>query len=221
LETIALSVRDLTHRSLPTDDLSKILGPSGVKVLLELMRDAYFDLHQLKKVTLSMDENDITEEWFVWLQLRWRESNISLIPIPEKPDKSKAKPGKMPPRVDFCFRSRWDDRSYFGAECKLIEANNSTLCSRYIKNGVKRYIDGRYGQKCSEGAMVGYIRQTKCADVVREIRFHLNKMEGVPCLDKTDLLLPFEEHYVSKHKRVEGWSPFIIHHLLFLFEQQT
>jgi len=210
------------HSPLPSDDLSKILVPSGIKILLELIRDAYFELVQMRKIDLSMTENQITEEWYVCLQFIWPQSaayHLKLAPIHQKEDESDRKSRRgSPPTIDFCFRAQWNRQAYFGAECKLIEANDKTLCDRYIENGVNRYIDGRYGQKFSKGAMLGYVRQTKCSDVAAEIRNRINRLAGSPQLVQTDKLLPFEDHYISKHSRLKGLSPFTVHHLLFLFE---
>ncbi len=218
-----MSLHQLAARHpLPGGDLSEILGPSGIKVLLELIRDAYYELVQMRIVDLPMTENQITEEWYVCLLSIWPQSNAycpRLTPIHQKEDESARKSSRgSPPTIDFCFRARWDRQVYFGAECKLIEANNKTLCRKYIEKGVNRYIDGRYGQKFSQGAMLGYVRQTKCSDVAAEIRNRINHLTGSPKFVRTDELLPFEDHYISEHSRLKGLSCFTIHHLLFLFE---
>ena len=67
----------------------------------------------------------------------------------------------------------------------------------------------------------GYVRQTKCSDVVNELRMRINALDDNPSFDKTELLIPFEEHYTSRHNRVEGLSPFTIHHLLFSLGQMA
>jgi hypothetical protein len=98
-----------------------------------------------------MDENEITEEWFVCLQLHWQSAGLSLIPILEKPDKTKKRSNRgKPPTIDCCFRSEWHRQSYFGIECKLVEANDKMLCDKYVQNGVQRFVDCRYGSRCSE-----------------------------------------------------------------------
>ncbi len=208
------------HRPRPTDDFLEILGPGGIRILLELMRDAYFELRQRNVITLDMSENDITEEWSILVKQKWRSSQVpySITPKDEKEDKSLASKRGKPPSIDFCFRGDWDKQAYFGAECKLIEADNTTLCHHYITNGVERYLVGKYHPKCPQGTMVGYVRQTRCVDVAQEIRVRLQSLAGNPTLDKTDWLLPFEEYYRSFHKRQPDNSPFTIHHLLFQFD---
>ncbi len=218
-----MSLHQLAARyPLPGGDLSEILGPSGIKMLLELIRDAYFELVQMRIVDLSMTENQITEEWHACLLLIWSLADghcLGVVPIHQKEDESSRESRRgSPPIIDFCFRARWDRQAYFGAECKLIEANDKALCDKYIKNGVNRYIDGRYGQEFSKGVMLGYVRQTKCSDVAAEIRNRINRLAGSPQFVRTDELLPFEDHYISEHSRLKDLSCFTIHHLLFLFE---
>ena len=212
-----MSVRNLRHDKpkIPTD-LAEELGIKGVRVILALIRDAYLDLLDLQNITSSMDENDITEEWFIWLNLRWRKTDLSLIPIHEKGDKTKRKSKRgKPPTIDCCFRNQWYKQSYFGIECKLIEANNKTLCDKYIIKGVERFLDCRYSSKCSHSAMLGYIRKTTCQDVATKIK---DRLSPSSTFSKTGQLLPFEEHYTSLHQRTACLSPFTLHHFLLSFK---
>lgn len=214
-----MALKDLTSVSAPVpDDLSKILAPDGVKILLKLIYDAYCVLRDAKIVTLLMDENEITEELYVNLLSLWQKRNISLIPISEKQDRTlrSSRRGKAP-TIDFCFRSQWDSQSYLGAECKRIEARNKELCDYYIAKGVQRYLDGKYSPKCSEGSMIGYVRETKCSEVAKELKTRINKLPGNPGFIKAELI-NFEDHYFSQHERIKGLSPFKLHHLLFYFD---
>ncbi len=216
-----MSLHDI-QRPHPSSDLAQRLGPNAIRVMLCLMRDAYFDLVEREVIDLKMRENQITEEWYDCLVVRWPQSSIypTYRPHSQKEDES----GRIsnrgnPPTIDFCFRAGWDRRVYFGAECKLVEATSKTLCDEYMKNGVCRYIEGKYGSKFSEGAMIGFVRQTQCADVAMGLRGRIVALGNPSGFEQTDLLAPFENHYVSKHNRVKGISPFTIHHLLFLFAQ--
>ncbi|MBN1690944.1 MAG: hypothetical protein JW901_07975 [Dehalococcoidia bacterium] len=209
-------------RPQPSAELTEALGPHVVKVMLCLMRDAYFDLVKKDVIDLTMRENQITEEWYDCLIIRWPRSSLypTFRPHSQKEDESgKTSSRGNPPTIDFCFRAGWDRLVYFGAECKLIEATNKTLCNEYVENGVCRYIEGKYGAKFPEGAMIGFVRQTPCADVAVELQTRIVALDNASGFDRTNLLAPFEDHYVSKHNRAKGISPFTIHHLLFLFVQ--
>lgn len=199
------------------DDLVSVLKPSGITVILELIRDAYFDLCANGIITAQMSENDITEEWFVYLQERWRNSGLSLVPIHEKQDKTKAKQRGKPPTIDCCFRDRWHKHSYFGVECKLVEADDQALCSEYINNGLKRFIDGVYNSRCSEGAMLGYVCRSLGREVAKQLQAKLDQWNINAKLEKSQRLSPFDEYYVSQHVRLENASPLVMHHFLLLF----
>ncbi|MCP4374280.1 MAG: hypothetical protein GY797_40180 [Deltaproteobacteria bacterium] len=200
-------------------DLAEVLESGGITTILNLIRDAYFDLIQKRIVSSTMDENEITEEWFVCLQLRWQTAGLSLVPIHEKPDKTKKRGNKgKPPTIDCCFRNQWHKQSYFGIECKLVEANNKTLCDKYVQNGVQRFIDCRYSSRCSEGAMLGYVRQTQCNGVAAQLSTRINTLDEQPELTQTNQLLPLEQHYISKHCRTDCLSPFVLHHFLLFFD---
>lgn len=213
-----LSLHNFVQVATPVSrELLDELGPDGVKILLELMRDAYFDLQNEKKDFIAMGENEITEEWVVQVMQRWRKSMVpsSIIPIHEKQDRSSAGRRGRPPTIDFCFRDQWDKKSYFGAECKLVEANNKGLCDEYVDEGMKRYIIGKYNPKHQEGAMIGYVRQTSCSAVVDEICVRVSVFESGVELEKSQELLPFDEYYLSTHQKLKSATTFRIHHLLF------
>ena len=139
------------------------------------MRDGYFNRISRNHDFARMSENTITEEWIVHVQQRWRVSRIpsSIVPIHEKPDTSKASKRGKPPTIDFCFRSEWNKQSYFGAECKLVEADNKRLCDEYVEQGMKRYINQKYRPEYLEGAMIGYVRTSACCDIATEIYSYL------------------------------------------------
>ena len=216
-----MSLSDLTcPQPMQPTELSRALGPNGVRRLLELIRDAYFDLVQSRKVNRSMDENQITEELCIHIQKCQRLSGIlpSVYVIHEKQDRTQAKGRGKSPTVDFCFRGEWLAEVYFGAECKIVEADNKKLCDEYVSNGLTRYIAGKYGQAFSEGAMLGYIRSTDCVAVAAELGKRVAQLQGSPDLLRSPLLLPFQDYHTSRHQRVAGITPSImIHHLLFLF----
>lgn len=219
-----MSLRNFIQGATPVSrELLDELGPSGIKSLLELMCDAYFDLRGEKKDFSTMGENEITEEWVIHVMQRWRRSLVplSIIPIHEKQDRSSAGRRGRPPTIDFCFRARWDKESYFGAECKLIEADNKGLCDEYVEQGMKRYISGKYGPRHPEGAMIGYVRRTNCNAVVDEICARVSAFESDVDLEKSQELHPFDEYYLSTHQKPRSTTIFRIHHLLFSLMPRT
>ena len=97
-------------------DLAKILGHRGLITLIELMCEAYFDLLGSGFVKADTPENDITEEWYVKIVLKYqRKPHLAVVPFHQKSDQTKGKKGKLSPTIDFCFRDQYFPQSYFGA----------------------------------------------------------------------------------------------------------
>lgn len=198
-------------------DLAKELGPDGIMVILRIICEAYKELHASRRVTSIMSEPEITEELYVKLELAWRKTDIPLIPIHEKSHGKRKKGRGKTPTIDFCFRHEWDPNSYFGAECKLLEENNSKHYNLYIDEGVKRYLSGKYGEKCSAGSMIGYITIGNIVEIINEVKIRVDKKSNISNMEKSDTINGFTGHYKSVHEREVGKTPFHIHHLFFSF----
>ena len=197
-------------------DLAEELGSDGIMTILRIICEAYKELRASGRVTAIMSEPEITEELFVKLELVWRKTDISLIPIHEK-SHGKRKEGRgKTPTIDFCFRHELDRNSYFGAECKVLK-ENSTSYDLYIKKGVNRYLSGQYGEKCSAGSMIGYIIIGNTAEIINKVKIRVDKLSNISNIKKFDSINGFTDHYKSVHGRKVGNGPFHIHHLFFSF----
>ena len=184
------------------------------------MSDAYLELRLRKYVTGFSSEDTITEEWFIHIQEICRQSPaISLHPIQQKQDTTKAKTCGKPPTIDFCFRDEFESQSYFGAECKLLDEGNTTLLNAYLDlvKGIGRFLDGRYATHTGAGAMVGYVRSGDCGAVAKSISECIQDLEGKPTLRKSQPLENFDQLYESRHNRKLPIADFLCYHLLFGF----
>jgi len=198
-------------------DLAKELGPDGITTLLRIICEAYKELRASGRVTSIMSETEITEELYVELLDVWKKTKIPLKPIHEK-SHGKRKEGRgKTPTIDFCFRT-WDPNSYFGAECKLLEENNSEHYKLYVDEGVNRYLSGKYGEKCSAGSMIGYIIIGNTAEIINKVKIKVDELPNIfSDMKKSDSINGFNEHYKSVHERRVENTPFHIHHLFFSF----
>ena len=181
-------------------DLAQELGSDGIMTLLGIICEAYTNLCVYKKVTSEMDEPEITEELLIELKLIWKRTDFPFIPHHEKSDRKAKKRGR-PPTIDFCFRDRWYPHSYFGAECKILEEKNNKLYDLYIKEGVCRYLSGKYGENCSAGSMIGYVRIGNTAEIINEVRIRVNTLSDNSEMRQADSIGRFTEHYKSVHNQ--------------------
>ncbi len=197
-------------------DLAKEVGSDGIVNILNIVCRAYESLYSGSKVTPTMSEIDITEEFYVKLQCIWRKSSISLIPFHEKPDPNTEHLRGKPPTIDFCFRDELIRKSYFGFECKLLK-ENPTSYNEYVNEGVNRYLKGKYSANCSVGSMIGYITLGNPTQIVKEVKNRVDEVSDISNMQLSYPINEFREHYESKHTRSVGLSPFFIHHLFFYF----
>lgn len=212
-----MSIREFSERQ-EAYDLAKEVGPDGIRTLLNIMCEAYFDLYKSDKINPNMNETEITEEWYVFILLRWKNiPEFPLVPLSEKSDKTKAKKRGKPPTIDFCFRDKWDNTLYFGAECKILEEGNTTSIKEYVLEGMDRYICGKYSQNYPTGAIIGYIFNGAITNIVEKINEKLMDSHDGALIKKAGPLGSFKEHHESEHERTDGISPFLIHHLFFSF----
>jgi len=207
---------DIVEDTIVSEDIVKLLGPTGVTQLLEIMWLGYHSLCK-KGLCKNYDENMITEEFLVEINEVWPEFKssfkIKLSPLNQKSDTFKKLPKGQSPAIDFVFRSYYVDDIYFGAECKLFKDNCNTRRNNYVKNGINRYLDRRYSNKASESSMIGYIVNDSIEDSVIVIN---GALEKVP----TNILsrsFNFEDpYYLSNHQREDN-SEIMLHHLFFNF----
>ena len=62
-----------------------------------------------------------------------------------------------------------DEQSFFGIECKRLQSSNRRLVAEYVKEGVMRFVDGKYSPGHDWAAMCGFIiegRVQHCAKIL-------------------------------------------------------
>ncbi|HCA29714.1 hypothetical protein [Caproiciproducens sp. CPB-2] len=215
------SIRNITASNPMPVDLAKRLGKGGIAELLSVMWQGYDDLHDASIITKEMNENAITEEWFLRVNEIWHQENraarvsIHLSPITQLGDDTMAKPRGQSPAIDFCFRAWNKNDGYFGAECKNLYDHDPKHIKRYVETGVCNYTSGRYGSKSSVSSLVGYVLTGKIPEIVDELKQEIAKTK--PRLNISREIGSRDVQYKSSHIRDSDGKQITIHHLLFNF----
>jgi hypothetical protein len=219
------SIKSITASTPVPVDLVEKIGIDGVNEILAVLWQGYGALIKDSTVviTASTEEDDITQDWFVKVQLIWDSRNratcISLnqvVPHHQYADRTfkKAK-GKKSPTIDFCFRD-WDTaNSYFGAECKNLYDNKPDKIKRYIETGVCNYTSGRYGLQSSESSVIGFVLSGDIPDIVKRLKIELQNES--PVMNLTREMTITEPQYKSCHVRTYDGKKITLHHLFFNF----
>jgi hypothetical protein len=216
------SVKDITTSNLMPIDLAKRLGANGIVEILTVFWQGYKDLRDESIITVTMQENEITQEWFIRISKRWNAENraaiigLDLIPIPQYEDDTLAKKRGSRPTIDFCFRTWSKSDGYFGAECKNLYENSPTYTKRYVDTGVKHYISGRYGSNSTTSSMIGYVLSGKIPAIVTALKKELQST--TPCMNLIrDMINPNVPQYKSNHLRTLDNAIITLYHLFFDF----
>lgn len=200
-------------------DLAKELGEDGINQLLEIVCAAYNGLLAKQVIRLGMSEDKITEELYAEIMAVWATSSIvdSIRPIHQKGDWLSAKDGKKPPTIDIVFRDSFERDAFFAFECKLLKEEESRLFWEYVKEGLDRYLQGKYCASGSAGSLIGYVMSGKLTNVVEEVRKRVDVDKILEVMKLSIPLGKFNNHYVSIHSRENSLPKFFVHHLFFSF----
>ena len=223
-DIIMSSIRNITASSPVSDDLAKRLGPNGINEILLTLWKGYHDLITDTSITIteSAKEDDITQEWYGKILLRWGTQNRATIlkincigPVHQYQDATLKKNYGYKPTIDFCFRDWSTSNSYFGAECKNLYEHKKEKIKRYVNTGVKNYTSGRYGSQSSESSLVGYVLSGKISNIVQQLAAEITTVLPVSNLSRE--LRYADPQYSSRHIRTLDKREITLHHLFFDF----
>jgi hypothetical protein len=109
------------------------------------------------------------------------------LPFSIWPESSETDPesGKELGRIDIRFVHGYRERVYFAFECKRLRINQSNQnIGEYVgKNGMVRFINGKYAKSLDSGGMIGYVMD---GEVTKAIAAVSNAIENKS--DKLNLL---------------------------------
>lgn len=195
----------------------KIFGEAIRKFIFNLLKDAYVSLMQDKKVKIDKNDELKCTAQLVYFTIKLRDKyhypflihTEILLNDFEKIVYGNLSP-KSSPRIDVKIsKNDWAEESFISVECKRIDTG-SALASKYVNDGMDRFISGKYCPKNNSSFMVGFVIKGDNKEVVKKIDKYIEKKYS-----KSDVLnlLEKEIHYRSQHIRKKGFSPFKIHHL--------
>lgn len=102
-------------------------------------------------------------------------------------------------------------------ECKRLDL--SDLCRRYVKNGILRFVDGRYGSDVGYGVMVGYVLGGSLGHVVHRVNSYIESLLGSEHrMNDTEAVEELESVYLSLHSRKEPLPTIALTHLFFCMQ---
>lgn len=215
------SIRNISASNPMPVDLAKRIGKNGVVEVLSVMWQGYDDLRTENVITSDMNENSITQEWYLRVNERWHQENrasrisVRLSPTVQYEDDTLAKTRGQSPAIDFCFRAWNKDEGYFGAECKNLYDHDKKHIKRYVSTGVNNYTSGRYGSKSTVSSMIGYILTGDISQIADDLCKEI--AETKPRTNLTRVFGTRDSQYKTTHIRTLDGELITLYHLLFDF----
>lgn len=91
--------------------------------------------------------------------------------------------------IDIQIGYAFDEVLYIAIECKRISSADNTLARKYVREGIHRFVTGKYSGGHALGGMVGYVICGKPAD----------------CIDRVQQQLAKEPAEITGYDTVTGW----------------
>jgi hypothetical protein len=123
----------------------------------------------------------------------------------------------------FYPQQHYGQKVFFTVECKRIHVTTDSgfrhLADKYVKEGLQRFVEGKYSSGLPCGGMLGYVMDNRIADafarVCNEIKSqrHILKMKTAEAFHSPSSILPMQPYSAdSIHHRADGI--FAVYHLL-------
>ena len=91
-------------------------------------------------------------------------------------------------RIDIKIIYSFDEAEYFGMECKRISSTGTEdrkLATKYVKNGILRFVEEIYSPGHDWGAMLGFVIDKKIDDNIKLVKERIDKYKQDICLEKS------------------------------------
>lgn len=103
-------------------------------------------------------------------------------------------------------------------ECKRVAGSDAKLCRKYVRNGIDRFVVGKYGRRHAVGFMAGYLESGDVENAVRGINRYLNRKNRRDELIGPGMSPKADWVRSSRHPRSRDITPIDLHHAFLAFK---
>ena len=191
-----------------------------VKSVLDLLIAAAARLQAKHAVMARMREDSISQRLNEEMETIHRGSDSDIVNWSMRP--ARTAPGKPDDafEVDFSFHANIlprDQRWYLAVEAKKLRGQGPSLASAYVKDGVLRFVTGKYSLGHEHAVMLGYVVVAPIDRAVRRVKAAMDQRADVTCQEAAftpDSEICAHPHtYTSGHHQHSASAPFTLVHL--------
>ena len=197
------------------------IGSAFVKSVLDLLAAGAANLHAKHSVTPRMREDRISQRLNEEMEALHRGSNSDIVNWSMRPARSA--PGRPDDtfEVDFSFHANRyprDQRWYLGVEAKKLGGAASRLANLYVREGVLRFVTGKYSLGHDHAVMLGYAVTGPVDGVVTKVKTAMGrnaiKTRQLAQFSLDRYVYDYPYIYSSRHIQDGVREPFKLVHLL-------
>ena len=197
------------------------IGSAFVRTVLDLLATGAAKLHAKHSVTPRMREDRISQRLNEEMEALHRGSSSDIVNWSMRPARtSQGKPDDTF-EVDFSFHANRyprDQRWYLGVEAKKLDCAASGLANLYVREGVLRFVKGKYSLGHDHAVMLGYVVAGSIDGVVTRIKSAMNR-NAIKTRQKVKFsrdrnVYDYPYNYSSGHIQDGAQEPFKLVHLL-------
>ena len=108
-----------------------------------------------------------------------------------------------------------EDEVCLALECKRLNVNGTSLATKYVTEGIMRFVSGKYTPAVPIGGMIGYVmdgRVQQASDaVLKQIR---SRHKELLCSEKSIVFFSDPDHFSTTHARKQTGAIELRHQLL-------
>lgn len=191
------------------------LAQGQVLTVLKAIADGWEAAAENDALEATLGEEEMTRWLIGGMRRTMRELGVTVARETKTPE------GNVP---DICIyfqklREEEDEHEpHVVVECKLVAASKSDLCARYVRQGMSRFKEGKYGKRRSHGFMVGYLTSGSAAGAVAGVNIYLTRhWSETERLEQAHIWASLEA-WQSHHSRPHE-APIVIMHQFLVAER--
>lgn len=131
--------------------------------------------------------------------------------------------GKVTGRKDIAFFPATEEDIYFCLEAKrlnvVVNGVRKALADEYVKNGMQRFVDGKYGGRVRHGGMLGYVLDGDVARAMTNVSNNIDANRVALCMAQSGTWRRSSSRPTDTHAResvhycLREPAGFLIHHV--------
>ena len=190
-----------THTNNWVGSPARVLVSDVIHPILQILSVATQKIVAEKLVNAQQNENTITEQLCKTMIEEKNRRNATLR-IEEEVGTFHTIAG----RIDFKIIYDFDERNYFGIECKRLSGQRKGQLDReYVTEGLMRFVDGKYSQGHPWGMMLGYVIDGTCQRAIELVQERVDEYRNQLRVEaKFDTETQFGDYlhlYHSRHRQ--------------------